>query len=204
LVGIWSKDGAPYAELKADGTGTVNGESVRWDAKGGMLYLLGASGAAGAVPYKIEKGALKTLVDGMPATLTKGKPSKGGKSAKASPAKDSTPAGKDQLSKLLMSSAWCSFRYNKVSGASSQSRAVFRPNGTWGSGARAESYSSGAYGSVAGQTDSSGGGRWQVKQGRLLMSEGAGALADVGLTVSRNSNGYPILNADGKEYSQCN
>jgi hypothetical protein len=80
---------------------------------------------------------------------------------------------------------------------------VFRKDGGWDSGARSESYSSGAFGSVAGQTDSGAGGRWRVRGDRLLMSEGGGALEDVGLSVSRNSNGYPILHAGGKEYSQC-
>ena len=117
--------------------------------------------------------------------------------------KKASAGSKDELSALLLSSPWCSFSYNKVSGASRQERVVFWADGTWGSGARAESYSSGAYGSVAGQRNSGSGGRWQARGGRLLMSEGNGPLEDVGLTVSRNSNGYFILKAEGKEYAQC-
>jgi len=30
------------------------------------------------------------------------------------------------------------------------------------------------------------------------------ALAPVPLQVTQNSNGYPIITADGKEYSSCN
>ncbi|MBI5247414.1 MAG: hypothetical protein HY923_09545 [Elusimicrobia bacterium] len=42
------------------------------------------------------------------------------------------------------------------------------------------------------------------KLSTMLLSEGAGELGDAELKVSRNSNGYPILNAGGKEYSSCN
>jgi hypothetical protein len=42
-----------------------------------------------------------------------------------------------------------------------------------------------------------------VKNGRLFMSEGGSELEAVDLQVRSNSNGYPILVADGAEYSQC-
>ena len=103
---------------------------------------------------------------------------------------------------LLLSSAWCTFSYNKVSGTSRQKRVTFSPNGMWSMGGRAESYSSGRAGSVAGQTDSGGGGMWRVQNGELFMSEG-GQLEHVQTVLKRNSNGYPVIVADGIEYSQC-
>nr|MBI3612443.1 hypothetical protein [Nitrospirota bacterium] len=110
-----------------------------------------------------------------------------------------------QLSQLLLSSAWCSFSYNQVSGASHSTRVQFSANGNWSSGSRGETYSSGPNGSVAGQHDAGTGGQWAVQQGQLFMSNPpeTPALSPVNLTIKRNSNGYPILTADGTEYSQC-
>ena len=77
-------------------------------------------------------------------------------------------------------------------------------NGTWSRGGQSETYNSGAYGSVAGQSNSNNGGRWEVRNGQLLMSEGNGELGLISpFTVTRNSNGSPIINAMGKEYSSC-
>lgn len=117
----------------------------------------------------------------------------------------SADAPSAQLSQLLLSSAWCSFTYNKVSGASHSTRVQFSGNGNWSSGSRGETYSSGPAGSVAGQHDDGAGGQWAVQQGQLFMSNPpeTPALSPVNLTIKRNSNGYPILTADGKEYSQC-
>lgn len=110
-----------------------------------------------------------------------------------------------KLSQLLLSSAWCSFTYNKVSGASNSTRVQFSANGNWSAGSRGETYSSGLAGSVAGQHDEGAGGQWAVQQGQLFMSNPpeTPALSPVNLTIKQNSNGYPILTADGKEYSQC-
>ncbi|MDE3018157.1 MAG: hypothetical protein KGO52_03680 [Nitrospirota bacterium] len=110
-----------------------------------------------------------------------------------------------QLPQLLLSSAWCSFSYNKNSGASHSTRVQFSPNGNWRAGSRGETYSSGPNGSVAGQHDDGTGGRWIVRQGQLFMSNPPDTpdLAPVGLTITHNSNGPPIITADGKEYSPC-
>ena len=104
---------------------------------------------------------------------------------------------------LLLSSAWCSFSYNKISGTTKTTRARFYSNGTYGFGNQRESQSSGQYGSVYGQSGGGGGGRWQVKGGELYMGEGGGPLEPVQTVLKRNSNGYPIIVADGVEYAQC-
>jgi hypothetical protein len=104
---------------------------------------------------------------------------------------------------LLLSSAWCTFTYNKTTGYSNTTRVHFNKNGTYGKGGRAEGGSSGKYGSYASQNDSSGGGQWKVKKGELYISTGNGQIALIRTVVKRNSNGYPIILADGVEYSQC-
>lgn len=200
LVGAWTKDGAPYAELRADGTGQVDVDRVAWKANGKTITLVYADGTVEIIAYTLSGDKLTVSMDGEQATLMRA-------GAKASAAKvqarTEPAAAKGDLAALLLSSPWCHFRYNKVSGASHEERLLFRKDGSWSSGSRAETYSSGAYGTVSGQSDSGSGGRWQAKGERLLMGEGSGELEDVGLSVTRNSNGYPIFNAGGKEYSQC-
>jgi len=108
-----------------------------------------------------------------------------------------------QFAQLLLSSAWCSFRYNKVSGTSRQTRYQFFANGTWRMGAQGETYSSGPNGMVGGHSSSGGGGRWAVQNGAFYLSEGSGQMQQVPVSVKQNSNGYPIIVADGTEYMQC-
>ena len=199
LVGSWDKDGAPASVVRADHTARIGTDEVKWSADGPILLLTYANGETETMTYTIKNNVLTVTMDGESEVYTRS--AKPAKAAKAPPAEK---AGGDRLSTMLLSTPWCHFRYNKISGASHQERVVFRRNGTWDSGARGETYSSGAHGAVSGQSDSSSGGRWKVKGGSLLLSEGAGELEDAGLKVSRNSNGYPIFNAGGKEYSSCN
>ena len=104
---------------------------------------------------------------------------------------------------LLVSSAWCTFTYNKTTGYSHTKRVYFNANGTYGTGSRGEGYSSGGGGSMASQRNAQGGGLWKVDRGELFMSEGGGRLDAVRTVLKRNNNGYPIIVADGVEYSQC-
>jgi len=195
LVGDWSLNGQPYASFKADGTGSLEGEPFRWTADGKVLVLSDLDGSE-RMPYQIKNGRLLVTSPDGRVELERAEPKSAGR--------PSPKAGGDQLSQLLLSSAWCSFSYNKVSGASHQSRVQFFANGTWAAGSRGETYSSGAGGSVAGQHDSGAAGRWKVQNGRLFMSNPEStALAPVTMTVKRNSSGSPIITADGTEYSQC-
>jgi hypothetical protein len=110
-----------------------------------------------------------------------------------------------QVRQLLLSRAWCSFSYSQTSGTSRTTRAVFRPDGILSFGSGAETYSSGAGGTVAGQHGANGFMRWQVVNGRLYVDEGGGlGPQDVNMTITLNSSGYPIIKAAGKEYSGCN
>jgi hypothetical protein len=106
-------------------------------------------------------------------------------------------------SKLLLSSAWCSFSYNQISGYSHTQRVRFSADGTFRVGGRNEGQSSNKYGSVAGQSDTAGGGYWRVQNGELFMSDG-GPLQQVSTLLKYNSSGVPIVVGDGKEYVACN
>jgi hypothetical protein len=106
---------------------------------------------------------------------------------------------------VLTSSAWCSFTYNKVSGTSTTRKVVFRPDGVLTINGGAETYSSGYGGTYAGQSSSGGTMLWKVENLRLLIDQRNGTgFQDIGLTTSKNSNGYPILHAEGREYAMCN
>ena len=72
-----------------------------------------------------------------------------------------------------------------------------------GRSSRGEGGSSNKYGSVYSQRDGASGGGWKVQRGELFMAEGGAPLEHVQTLVKRNSNGYPIIVADGVEYSQC-
>ncbi len=113
-----------------------------------------------------------------------------------------------QLTQLLLSSKWCSFSYSGVGGTSSgrseTETFLFLQDGTAQVQVGGESYYGGSAGSVAGQRGGAGQLNWRVSGGQLMLSMDQGASwQNVGLEVTYNSNGYPILNADGKEYARC-
>lgn len=101
----------------------------------------------------------------------------------------------------MLSSAWCTFSYNKISGYSNTTRWVFSPNGTYSKGGRGEGYSSGYGGTMASQHNSGGGGRWKVVNGQLYI--GDTIPQPVQSVVKHNSNGSPIVVVNGVEYSRC-
>jgi len=220
LAGTWTLQGSPFCTLKADGTGTFDEEPIRWGVDNGALVITG-DGETERIPYLLVDDVLTIQAGPVPLGLVRaGKPGKKTAQAPApAPEENPTPpakkqkapsgaaAGKDQLSQLLLSSAWCSFSFNKVSGASNQSRVQFFPNGTWASGSQAETYNSGSAGTVAGQYNSGSGGQWAVKNGQLYLSdppETPSLTLVQPFSVTANSNGYPIINALGREYSSCN
>lgn len=115
----------------------------------------------------------------------------------------STTAAAGGLSaELLLSSAWCTFSYNKTSGYSGSKRVTFSPGGSYAVGSRSEGGSSGRAGSMASQRDEESGGRWRVQNGELYLSEG-GEFEHVQTVLKRNSNGHAVIVAEGIEYSQC-
>jgi hypothetical protein len=131
-------------------------------------------------------------------TPGRGAPNGGGQGGVAASAQDR------QVAQLLQRSAWCSFSYNTVSGTSRTERVVFRADGTGARGSGAESYNSGNAGSVAGQSSSGEQFRWQVRGGVLNTTADGVNWAQTRLQITTNSSGYPIITADGKEYSMCN
>lgn len=211
LVGTWLAGGAPFVTFNANGSGTMEDGKVKWSADGKTLIVTDEDGEADKLAYVVDGATLTFNMGGMPVVLTKGGASSGKKGPlsskveKAAAPEATRPSGASKLAQLLLSSAWCSFRYNKVSGATNTSRYQFFRDGTWSTSARAETYNSGANGTVSGQYDSSNRGRWEVRNEQLYMSTpDEPTLQLVQGNITYNSNGSPIINADGQEFSSCN
>ncbi len=227
----WSADGKTLAITDEDGESdkvsyTVSGTTLTLNMGGIPMALTKAAGGEkvkkqSAFAQKAEKAnrvseeeADKEAMAEAQAWLQKngqggaqGQPAQGmGAPAQGAPAARGKAAGNDQISQLLLSSAWCSFTYNQRTGASATSRYQFYRDGTWSTGSRAETYNTGINGTVAGQYDGSDRGRWEVRNGQLWMqtSEMPAPQPVTDFRVSRNSNGSPIINADGKEFASCN
>lgn len=222
LVGKYRMDveDGDTMELRQDGTAFMAGDKTRWSAEEGRLTV-----GADVMGYTLqgnmlflEMGPVRIAWKKLGGRTAARKPrAAAAKSAAKSAARNGAQArpprkqaaapggGKDQDAQsreMLTSSAWCAFSYNQVSGASSTRRVVFRPDGVLLMNDGAESYSSGYGGIAAGQSSSSGALRWKLENQRLYVDSGQG-YEDLDLTATRNSNGYVILRADGREYSMC-
>lgn len=195
LIGVWhGEDGT--TTFNADGSLISNGQKYFYTAKDGVITLIREDGAV-TIPYQLSGGKLVVIMDGVATTLTRNP---------GAVNKNAGNGGKrpgEVSSELLLSSAWCSSTYNAKTGYSSSSRVRLNADGTYSAGSRNEGYSSGSAGTYASQSDSNGGGRWQVVNGQLYMSEGGGPLEPVQTRIERNNNGYVILVANGVEYAQC-
>lgn len=206
LVGQWALNGQPYLVLSKDGTGTLEGDTFTWQTRGNTL-ILSASGQSNTLPYQINGSSLTLQLGFIPISLQRmgGSTGSAGRPKPSGEPATTAKGAPDQLSQLLLSSAWCSFKYNQHTGTSNTTRYQFFSNGTYSNSGRGETYNSGRYGTVAGQHDSGGGGRWAVRDGLLYVSSPPERpdMQPAQVTVTRNSSGYPIINADGVEYSMC-
>ena len=212
LVGRYQLEapGGDTLELRADGSATLAGESMRWAARGNQLQV-GPDVMTYALQGErliIEMGGIhfswKRLGNGGNAS-----PMARAASRANAPAASTAQAGGNaqdaQMRQILTSSAWCSSTYNKTSGTSSTRKVVFHGNGVMSINGGAETYSSGYGGSYAGQSASGANMLWKVENLRLFIDDGSGGgYQDIGLTASRNSNGYLILQAEGRDYIMCN
>lgn len=126
-------------------------------------------------------------------------------------------SGQDaQLAQLLSQSAWCHYSYSGTTGGGTEKkeRIVLSMDGRAVSNGSSESSYSGdnrnQYGDqtqtwgAGGAAQSGNQGCWKVQGGQLQLSSDGVQWAAVPTSVTQNSNGYPIVNAGGKEYASCN
>ncbi len=109
-----------------------------------------------------------------------------------------------QIAQLMLRSPWCSFSYSQTSGTTNTERIVYQPDGTGYVGTGAETYNSGRNGTVSGQHQGGTPFRWKLQNGVLLATTDGIQWGQFPLQTTTNSSGYPIIKADGKEYSMCN
>lgn len=183
LEGQLAGNGLVVAMAEVDANGQPQAQTARTVAMGRVSAGSGQAGQAGA-------------------NAPPGAPKAGAQGGVAGSAQDR------QIAQLLLRSAWCNFSYSGVAGTSSGSshteRVVFRADGTGARSTGGESYYSGSAGSVAGQSQGGEPFRWQVRGGLLNTSADGASWAQTRLQITTNSSGYPIITADGKEYSMCN
>lgn len=211
LVGRWvyQQDNATSEiVLDATGNGSFDGTPLRYEVHGNQIFV-SINGGLQAYFYELKKNIL-VLGGGdlaVPVQFTRATKSK---STQKTPTKST---GNDEaIKQVLLANDWCSFSYSGGGGGygssgsyghSSTSRVHLSPDGSISRRSGSENYSSSQYGSVASQGNSGDGGRWQVRGGVLYLSSGNAPLQPVSLSITRNSNGSPILKADGVEYMRC-
>jgi hypothetical protein len=121
-----------------------------------------------------------------------------------------------QMAQVLSSSPWCYYSYSGGSGGGTEQkeRVVLTMDGRAVSNANSESsYSGTSTNQYGDQTQAWGAGGaqanakqgcWTVQNGQLQLSADGVQWTPVPTSVTQNSNGYPIVNAGGKEYASCN
>lgn len=109
-----------------------------------------------------------------------------------------------QIAQLLLSSRWCSFAYSQISGRTSTEQVQFYQDGTVSQSGQSETQSSNQYGQYYGNSQNGNRGRWRIQNNMLMLSADGQQWVPTPMQITRNSNGYPIVTANGKEYSQCN
>ena len=203
LVGTWVNQSATI-DLRKDGSTEFNGVRYRYAGDGKIITLVGIDGTY-RYPYQLKGDTLIMLINGVLQTFQCGAagaaPSGGGMNGNMNGGNTYGGAAGGITPQLLLSSAWCTFSYNKITGYSNSTRYVFSSNGTFSTGGRAEGSSSGYGGSMASQRNSQAAGVWKVANGVLYI--GDSVPQPVETQIKRNNNGSVIVVADGVEYSQC-
>jgi hypothetical protein len=216
IAGRWLyQQGAAASEmvLGAGGKGSFDGAPLAYRVQGDQLYVT-MNGGTIVYHYQLQQGRL--LLEGGDLNgvvqFKRAAQSATGKTRESANKQGERTKG-DPLARLLTSSDWCSFSYSGGGGGygstgsyghTSTSRFHLSADGSFSSSSDSENYSSNPHGSIVGQGGGGAGGHWQVRAGVLYIAEGNGPMQPVQLTVTRNSNGYPIIKANGTEYMQCN
>lgn len=230
VMGTLSGNGNRFeveAEIAADGGfyGTARSQAGRLfigaERSGEQLGVALAELTAAGVPDLRSAQELRmrrvSAVAGGSATPSAGKPRTGASGGAGAPTAGAAGSGRagagagaggspadQQLTQLLLSSPWCNMRYSQQMGATTIERVVFSRDGRMVSRTQRESAVNNREGSYYGNSADATQGFWRVQNGALMLSADGRAYEPTPVTVSRNSNGYPIVTAAGKEYYQCN
>lgn len=206
IVGRWvvqQNNTTSEIVLDKSGNGSFNGTPLSYQVQGNQLYV-SINGGVLAYFYELKQNQLVIAGGDLaaPVQFTR---------ASNTQSTQKTPAGNTSndasIKRFLLANDWCSFSYSGSSsgsyGHSSTSRVHLSSNGMISRRSGSENYSSNSNGSMASQGNSGDTGRWEVRGGVLYLSDGNTPMQAVNLTMTRNSNGSPILKAGGVEYMQC-
>lgn len=174
LAGSWGGDGEVFFELKEGGKGKMDEESIQWEVRGAKLILTDSEGDRQELPFKLKGDKLTISLDDTELTLRR-------VTAPATPPKTRTAQAADQVSKLLLSSAWCS----------KTTRMQFFKDGSWSEDQVA--------------TKKTTQGQWVVKEGGLHISYPPQVmdLTQTPMEIAAGPNNAPILKTKGDEYTTC-
>lgn len=214
------EDGGFYGTARGQGGALFIGGELQEGALGLALAELTADGmpdmrsaqelrmtraAAGAVAAAPGSPGVPAGAGGAPGNAPAGgaaaAPSAGAGGGVA--ALGSTPQDQ-QIATLLLSSPWCWMSYSQISGTTRTERLAFRQDGRFTSGQQRESAQNNQYGSYYGSGSDGQQGFWKVQSSQLMLSADGQRFEALPLQITRNSNGYPIITANGREYYQCN
>lgn len=99
---------------------------------------------------------------------------------------------------LLLTGGWCTMSYNATTNVSSGHRIIFRRDGSYGAWYGSEMHAP----ALSTEHRSRVSGQWRVDAGELFINQGRG-FAHVPTHVRMNSSGWPVIQAEGTEYSLC-
>jgi hypothetical protein len=193
--------------LRSD-AGTAHIEAAREGARLTVILLdLGPNGQ----PNMASARQLAFTVDDSPAEPAVAAAPQGAATPSAPAAAQPAAGPQDQeLTHLFLSTAWCTFSYagartysGGVGGRTTSARVAFSPDGLMQQTSNSERSNVDAQGNVWSTNSGRQTYRWRVQKGALMLSPDGVQWETVRIEVTQNSNGSPIVKADGVEYYRC-
>lgn len=207
LFGTWSAvvDGEPLVvEFGENANGKVNGQPMRWQAMGAMLFLE-QQGQVQTYQWEVKGGRLSVAGGELSGVVTLTRGTKAADAAKAKQAKAAAPGQAAGATGQELVGKWCRMStFTANQGGGSQRSACFelRPDGSYvyqyeGS---MSATAPGMWGGSASQ--SSDAGRWSVNGGRLVAQSRSGKVSSYRLEKRNHPKNRrdPMICLDGECY----
>jgi len=195
------------------GSATSEGEQYRVRAQVSGSVMTGVyEGGGGQLPFQavVAGDVMQLAAAGETHTLRRqggaGRGLAGGVRGGAGPT--ASTSEERQIAQLLTGNQWCTMTYSGVVGSTSGTtryeRLVFRADGTGTRRTSTEWSNSNDAGAAAGQGSGGSAFTWRLDGSVLVSStDGGASWVRTPMRFSRNSNGYPIITANGKDYAIC-
>lgn len=195
LVGNWfCADEGTKVEVRANGTLTIDGAEFAYKIKNSVINIVGEDGAM-AIPFQLDGDTLTVEVDGKEMVYARVKP--GAKSPGPGSGASAT-AGRGEGVMQALAGKWCYMSSLTGSNSYMSSRCfILNANGTYEYSA--ESSTSGAAGSTAGQSYDSG--RWTATTTTLTAYSNSQGKTVYPIELRNHpKTGDPMIVVDGDAY----